>query len=185
MNCYHHCSKYSNLPKFMTDKNGYPMTKMVQKREETTASCTQGYYCGYPTQVVANDGDLMFLRYTPASTEEASTLMTLPRGTYQITCTVNASPAKVTPPPETAEGDLLPTATVGFAPKINGVLFPRGGGFATIPYGFGTIGSASLSGTCMVTLGQAVNTIAFTNTAKENFATDFQLLNITITKICN
>lgn len=177
-----------NMPSFMhNDCNRCgSVQRFTGRTEEAQVPCTQGYYFGYPNQVAPSNGDLMFLRYNPASTEEATTMVTLPRGTYQISYGVNGSPAKVTPPPgDTSETDPLPVATVGIAPKINGVTFPRGGSFATIPYGFGTIGSAPLGSTFMVVLPQATNTVGFCNTAKDSFATDYQLLNITITRICN
>ncbi len=179
----------NNVPSFLSnDCNRCGSVQRFTRNPVETASvpCAQGFYFGYPNQVAPCGGDLMFLRYHPASTEEATTMVTLPRGTYQISYGVNASPAKVTPPPgDTSETDPLPVATVGIAPKINGVTFARGGSFATIPYGFGTIGSGPLGSTFMVVLPQATNTVGFCNTAKDNFATDYQLLNITITRICN
>ena len=94
--------------------------------------------------------------------------MNLPAGRFVITYSVNASAANA------AAG-----ATLGIAPQINGVAFPRGGSFATVPAG----GSAALSASFIATLTNPVNVLRFYNTGAD--ATTYQLLNISITRACS
>lgn len=163
------------------------MDSLLENAEMPTcdSGCATGYYFGHPNQLVSSGGELVFSRYYPTSPAGPAATLSLPRGTYLITYTVNASAAKVMP----LEGGSptaypVTSATVGIAPKLNAEPFPRGGSFATVPLNVDIGGSAALSGTFIAPLGKMLNTIGFYNTAKEPFATDYQLLNITVTKIC-
>ncbi|HIS64290.1 MAG TPA: hypothetical protein IAA83_02830 [Candidatus Avoscillospira avistercoris] len=125
-------------------------------------------YFGYAVQQVAPAGELLMARYCPAEDTEPSPTVYLPGGRYLIAYSVNASAA------EPAASD---TATLGIAPRFNGVPFPRGGSFATVP----DDGSAPLNSTFVITLPRAVNTLSFTNTGSLN--TSYQLLNVTVSRL--
>lgn len=129
--------------------------------------CVQAQYYGYPTQQTAAGGSLVFSRYSPPDDGEAGTTLNLPAGRFLISYSVNAS--------RTGAAD---AETLGVAPRINGVAFPRGGSFATVPAG----GSAALSASFIVTLTNAVNTLGFYNTGAAE--TTYQLLNISIARAC-
>lgn len=125
-------------------------------------------YLGYAVQEVAPGELLQLLRYAPAEDDIPSPAAYLPCGRYLIAYSVNASAA------EPASSD---TATLGIAPQINGVSFPRGGSFATVP----NDGSAALTSTFVAVMPNAVNTLSFVNTGALN--TSYQLLNVTITRL--
>lgn len=72
---------------------------------------------------------------------------------------------------------------MGILPRINGVDFPRGGSFATVAYGVDTH-STTLTSSFVVSLPNAANTVSFVSTTQSQFTTDFQLLNITVTRVC-
>ena len=126
-------------------------------------------YYGYPNQETEPGGSLLLSRYFPADDGAASELLCLPCGRYLVTYSVNAS---------AAEPGASNTVTLGVAPVVNGVAFPRGGSFATVP----DDGSGTLSSTFLVSLPQAVNTLGFYNTGA--LRTDYQLLNVSIVRVC-
>lgn len=128
--------------------------------------CVQAQYYGYPTQQAAGGGALVFSRYSPPDDGDAVSSILLPPGRFIISYSANASAT------DGAE------ATLGLAPQINGVAFPRGGSFATVPAG----GSATLSTSFVVTLSNQSNALGFYNTGTAN--TTYQLLNISITRAC-
>lgn len=128
--------------------------------------CVQAQYYGYPVQEVAGGGALTFSRYSPPDDGEAVTGVLLPAGRFIISYSVNASAVDGT------------EETLGIAPQINGVAFPRGGSFATVPAG----GSGTLSSSFIVTLTNQSNSLGFYNTGAAN--TSYQLLNISITRAC-
>ena len=125
-------------------------------------------YFGYAVQQVAPAGELLMARYCPAEDTEPSPTVYLPGGRYLVSYSVNASAAQAVP---------SSTATLGIAPAINGVAFPRGGSFATVP----ADGSAALSSTFVATLPNAVNTLGFYNTGA--LTTSYQLLNIAVSRL--
>ena len=77
-----------------------------------------------------------------------------------------------------APGAAAGGATLGVAPAVNGVAFPRGGSFATVPDG----GSAALSSSFVVSMPNAVNTLGFYNTGA--LTTSYQLFNATVERLC-
>ncbi len=154
-----------------------PMQRYVP--EQTSPSCCcpscsgesgrEVRYFGYAAQEAASGASLLLARYSPADEAAAATSVYLPCGRYLIAYSVNAS--AVQPPAAST------TATLGIAPQINGVAFPRGGSFATVP----ADGSGVLSSAFVVTLPNAVNTLGFYNTGSLNTA--YQLLNVTVTRL--
>lgn len=148
------------------------------------SGCIYSHYFGHPNQMVAPGGDLVFSRYYPTSPAGPGTTLSLPKGTYLITYGVNASPAPAAPAASKAAGFPVTSATLGLAPKINGEMFPRGGTFATVPLNTDIASSAALSTSFIAPLSKTLNTIGFYNTSKEPFATDYQLLNVTVTRVC-
>lgn len=125
-------------------------------------------YYGYAAQEVAPGASLMLSRYSPSDDCDPSEMVYLPGGRYAVTYSVNAS---------AAQAGASNTVTLGIAPQINGVAFPRGGSFATVP----DDGSGTLSSTFIVSLPNAVNTLGFYNTGTLN--TSYQLLNVTVTRV--
>ena len=125
-------------------------------------------YYGFAAQETASGASLSFSRYSPAEDASPSTAAYLPGGRYLVSYSVNASAAQAVS---------SSTATLGIAPAINGVAFPRGGSFATVP----ADGSAALSSTFVATLPNAVNTLGFYNTGA--LTTSYQLLNIVVSRL--
>lgn len=164
------------------------MDSLLENADTSTYACSSGCatanYFGHPNQLVSSGGELVFSRYYPTSPAGPATTLSLPRGTYLITYTVNASPAKATPLGDAPGAFPVTSATLGLAPKLNGEPFPRGGSFATVPLNADVAASAALSGTFIAPMGKMLNTVGFYNTSKEPFSTDYQLLNITVIKVC-
>ncbi len=131
-------------------------------------------YLGHPTQTVGAGGNLVFSRYSPSSDAEPAATLTLPQGRYLITYSTNASTNATTCRP----ADPTCTATLGIAPRINNVPFPRGGSFATVR----AEGSSTLSSSFVINMPETANTLGFLNTG--SLATTYQLLNVTVTRIC-
>lgn len=132
-------------------------------------ACTDARYFGYPNQEVAPGDSLLLSRYFPPEDAESSEAICLPCGRYLVTYSVNAS---------AAEPGASDTVTLGVAPVVNGVAFPRGGSFATVP----DDGSGTLASTFMICLPRAVNTVGFYNTGA--LRTSYQLLNVSVTRVC-
>lgn len=143
-----------------------------------TDGCSDVQYFGYPSQTVSAGGILTLSRFSPACDEDPASAISLPCGKYLISYSVNASANLVrgtTPVPT--------TVTMGILPRINGVDFPRGGSFATVAFGVDTH-STTLTSSFVVSLPNADNTVSFVSTTQSQFTTDFQLLNITVTRVC-
>jgi len=130
-------------------------------------------YYGQATQNVPANATLIFTRYSPAGNAEPQNAIALPAGRYLIAYSVNASAMDAGCP----LSDPACTVTVGLAPWINRTNFPRGGSFATIR----AEGSAALGSTFVVTLPNEQNAIGFYNPGPQD--TNYQLLNVTITRI--
>ena len=134
---------------------------------QDTCCCGDGpiRYYGAAAQDVAAGSPLSFSQYVPGGDGTAGTTVYLPGGRYRMAYSANASAVSGA------------AATLGLAPVINGVAYPRGGSFASVPAG----SSASLSSTFVVTLPNAVNTLGFYNPGTE--ATRYQLFNAVVEKI--
>jgi len=130
-------------------------------------------YYGQATQNVPANATLIFTRYSPAGNAEPQNAITLPAGRYLIAYSANASAMDAGCP----LSDPACTVTVGLAPWINRMNFPRGGSFATIR----AEGSATLGSTFVVTLPNEQNAFGFYNPGPQD--TNYQLLNVTITRV--
>jgi len=163
--------------------------------DRCACACVQ--YFSHPDQVVPSGGNLIFSRSEPDCDGPASApsdAAHLPCGLYLVTYAVNASASLSMPlsagPAERAESAAseeklagLLTSTLGIAPKLNGVPFPRGGSFATIPFSLINTYSTTLASTFLVPLRKAVNTLGFYNTGASILPTEYQLLNITVSRV--
>ncbi len=130
-------------------------------------------YYGQASQNVRAGAQLIFTRYDPLGSGSSQTAVELPAGRYLVSYGVNASALNA----NCERSDPTCTVTVGIAPWINQVNFPRGGSFAT----FRAEGSEALGSSFIVDLTQQSNTIGFYNTSP--FDVNYQLLNFTVSRV--
>lgn len=151
---------------------------ITQGSEPVTCNCSccdsdAVLYYGQATQNVPAGSQLILTRYSPAGDATPQSTVTLPRGRYLISYSVNASALNAGCP----MSDPSCTVTLGIAPRLNGENFPRGGSFATIR----AEGSTTLSSTFVTSLNSDQNTLGFYNPSQHDI--NYQLLNITISRI--
>lgn len=151
---------------------------ITQGAESQTCNCVccesdAVLYYGQATQNVPSGARLLLTRYSPAGDATPQTSITLPRGRYLISYSVNTSAINAGCP----MNDPSCTVTLGVAPWLNGENFSRGGSFATLR----AEGSATLSSTFVVSLNNDQNTVGFYNPGQQD--TNYQLLNMTISRV--